>query len=200
MKINTKARIMEEALKLFAQTGYSGASMSDIAGRLGITKAALYKHYAGKQDILNSIINRMEQMDLEHARAFEMPEETSEKDGDAYQNITMDRICGYTKAMFSYWTEEVFSSDFRKMLTLEQYRDPSMNRLFHQYLAAGPAEYMKEVFRPMVDSEDKAAQLTLELYGPVFLLYSLYDQAEDKQAVMKLLNQHLEQFTERNSK
>ena len=41
MKINTKARIMEEALKLFAQTGYSGASMSDIAGRLGITKAAL---------------------------------------------------------------------------------------------------------------------------------------------------------------
>ncbi len=174
--------------------------MSDIAGRLGITKAALYKHYAGKQDILNSIIHKMEQMDLEHARAFEMPEETSEKDADAYQNITMDRICAYTKAMFSYWTEEVFSSDFRKMLTLEQYRDPSMNRLFHQYLAAGPAEYMKEVFRPMVDSEDKAVQLALELYGSVFLLYSLYDQAEDKEAVMKLLDQHLEQFTERNSK
>ena len=174
--------------------------MSDIAGRLGITKAALYKHYAGKQDILNSIIHKMEQMDLEHARAFEMPKETSEKDADAYQNITMDRICAYAKAMLSYWTEEEFSSDFRKMLTLEQYRDPSMNRLFRQYLAAGPAEYMKEVFRPMVDSEDKAVQLALELYGSVFLLYSLYDQAEDKEAVMKLLDQHLEQFTERNSK
>lgn len=200
MKINTKARIMEEALKLFAQTGYSGASMSDIAGRLGITKAALYKHYEGKQDILNSIINRMEQMDLEHARAFEMPEETSEKDADSYQKITMDRICSYTKAMFSYWTEEVFSSDFRKMLTLEQYRDPSMNRLFHQYLAAGPANYMKDIFRPLADSEEEAERMAMDFYGPVFLLYSLYDQAADKQAVMKLLNQHLEQFTERNLK
>ena len=174
--------------------------MSDIAGRLGITKAALYKHYAGKQDILNSIIHKMEQIDLEHVRAFEMPEETSEKDADAYQNITMDRICAYTKAMFCYWTEEVFSSDFRKMLTLEQYRDPSMNQLFHQYLAAGPANYMKDIFRPLADSEEDAERMAMDFYGPVFLLYSLYDQAADKQAVMKLLNQHLEQFTERNLK
>ena len=200
MKINTKERIMEEALKLFAQTGYSGTSMGDIAGRLEITKAALYKHYAGKQDILNSIIHKMEQMDLEHARAFEMPEGTSEKDADAYQNITIDRICAYTKAMFSYWTEEEFSSDFRKMLTLEQYRDPSMNQLFHQYLAAGPANYMKDMLRPLADSEEDAERMAMDFYGPVFLLYSLYDQAADKQAVMKLLNQHLEKFTERNSK
>ena len=191
---------MEEALKLFAQTGYSGTSMSDIAGRLGITKAALYKHYAGKQDILNSIIHKMEQMDLEHARAFEMPEGTLEETEVAYQNVTMDRICAYTKDMFSYWTEEEFSSDFRKMLTLEQYRDSSMNRLFHQYLAAGPTDYIKDVFRPMADSGEEAEQLALSFYGPVFLLFSLYDQAEDKQVVMKLLNQHLEQFTERNLK
>ncbi|MGN1143346.1 MAG: TetR/AcrR family transcriptional regulator, partial [Anaerovoracaceae bacterium] len=117
-----------------------------------------------------------------------------------YQNVTMDRICAYTKAMFSYWTEGELSSDFRKMLTLEQYRDPSMNRLFHQYLAAGPADYMKDVFRPMADSGEEAAQLALAFYGPVFLLYSLYDQAEDKQVVMKLLDQHLEQFKERNLK
>ena len=200
MKINTKERIMEEALKLFAQTGYPGTSMSDIAGRLGITKAALYKHYAGKQDILNRIIHKMEQMDLEHARAFEMPEGTLAETEAAYQNVTMDRICAYTKAMFSYWTEGEFSSDFRKMLTLEQYRDTSMNRLFHQYLASGPTDYMKDVFRPMVDSEEEAEQLALEFYGPVFLLYSLYDQAEDKQVVMKLLDQHLEQFKERNLK
>ena len=45
---NTKERILETALELFAQSGYLGTSMSDIAGELKITKGALYKHYTSK--------------------------------------------------------------------------------------------------------------------------------------------------------
>ena len=41
----TKERILEAAFELFAQSGYSGTSMNDIAKQLGITKGALYKHY-----------------------------------------------------------------------------------------------------------------------------------------------------------
>ena len=55
----TKERILETALELFAEKGYLGTSMRDIAQRLGITKGALYKHYAGKQEILDSIVERM---------------------------------------------------------------------------------------------------------------------------------------------
>ena len=40
---NTKEKILEEALKLFAQSGYMGTSMNDIASKLGVNKAALYK-------------------------------------------------------------------------------------------------------------------------------------------------------------
>ena len=36
---NTKEKILEEALKLFAQSGYMGTSMNDIASKLGVTKA-----------------------------------------------------------------------------------------------------------------------------------------------------------------
>ena len=75
----TKERILETALELFAQSGYLGTSMSDIAGELGITKGALYKHYAGKQEILDSIVKRMNQMDYDRAEEYEMPE--TEPDG-----------------------------------------------------------------------------------------------------------------------
>ena len=34
---NTKEKILEEALKLFAQSGYMGTSMNDIASKLGVT-------------------------------------------------------------------------------------------------------------------------------------------------------------------
>ena len=62
---NTKDKILEEALKLFAQSGYMGTSMNDIASKLGVTKAALYKHYKSKQEILDSIIDKMNELDME---------------------------------------------------------------------------------------------------------------------------------------
>ena len=61
MSGDTKERILEAALDLFAQSGYLGTSMSDIAKQLGITKGALYKHYKSKQEILNCIVERMNQ-------------------------------------------------------------------------------------------------------------------------------------------
>ena len=52
---NTKDKILVTALRLFAQDGYEAVSVSKIAGELGITKGALYKHYKNKRDIFNSI-------------------------------------------------------------------------------------------------------------------------------------------------
>lgn len=80
----TKERILETALELFAQSGYLGTSMSDIAGELGITKGALYKHYAGKQEILDSIVKRMNQMDYDRAEEYEMPETEPDGFAEAY--------------------------------------------------------------------------------------------------------------------
>ena len=67
---NTKERIMEAALELFAQNGYLGTSMNDIAKQLGITKGALYKHYSSKQEILDSITQRMNEHDTERAEEY----------------------------------------------------------------------------------------------------------------------------------
>lgn len=177
----TKERNAEVALALFAQSGYSGTSMSDIATSLGITKGALYKHYAGKQEILDCIVERMRQTDGESAKAYEMPE--TEPDGAEQQDdagTPPDCIHIYSMAQFRYWTEEKFPSDFRKMLTLEQYREPRFAGLYQDYLAAGPVRYMAAIFRSMADSDATAMQLALEFYGPMFLLYSIYDGAEDK--------------------
>lgn len=63
MSGDTKERILETALELFAQSGYLGTSMSDIAKQLGITKGALYKHYKSKQEILDCIVERMDESD-----------------------------------------------------------------------------------------------------------------------------------------
>lgn len=193
----TKERILETALALFARSGYLGTSMSDIADQLGITKAALYKHYAGKQEILDRIIQRMRRMDYERAEAYDMPETEPDGFAEAYLHTPLERIHAYSVAQFDHWTKEPFSANFRKMLTLEQYRDPAMAQLYHDYLATGPTQYMAAIFRKLTDSDEAAMQLALEFYGPMYLLYSVYDGAADKSAVAPLLDAHIDRFIHR---
>ena len=194
MAEGTTARILEAALALFAQNGYLGTSMSDIAGQLGITKAALYKHYASKQDILDRIVERMNEMDDERAKAYEMPETAPDGFAEAYLHTPVEKIRTYSAAQFDHWTKEPFAANFRKMLTLEQYRDPALARLYQNYLAAGPLAYMAAIFRKLTDSDQAAMELALAFYGPMYLLYSVYDGAEDKDSVSPLLDAHIDRF------
>ena len=194
MAEGTKERILDIALELFAQNGYLGTSMSDIAKQLGFTKAALYKHYTSKQEILDQIVERMNRMDYERAEAYEMPETEPDGFAEAYMHTPIEKIRIYSMAQFDHWTKETFSANFRKMLTLEQYRDPKLAQLHHDYLAGGPLEYMAAIFRKLADSDEEAMQLALDFYGPMYLLYSIYDGAEDKASVAPMLDAHIRRF------
>ena len=55
--MSTKEKILEKALTLFAENGYNGTSMEQIAQDVGIKAPSLYKHFKGKEDILNSLID-----------------------------------------------------------------------------------------------------------------------------------------------
>ena len=55
--MSTKERILDAALTLFAENGYNGTSVEQIAGIVGIKAPSLYKHYKGKEDILNALID-----------------------------------------------------------------------------------------------------------------------------------------------
>lgn len=202
MSCETKEQIIKTALELFSQNGFLGTSMSDIASQLKITKGALYKHYESKQQILEQIIERMAKLDLERAKKYEMPETKQKKFAEAYIHIPTEKIREYSIAQFRHWTEENFSAKFRKMLTLEQFRSKEMSDLYQNYLGTGPLEYMTKIFKKMIKSKPKARQLALEFYGPIFILYSVYDGAEEnaKKSVFVQLENHIKNFIERLEK
>ena len=55
-------------------------------------------------------------------------------------------------------------------------------------------EYMAAIFRKLADSDEEAMQLALEFYGPMYLLYSVYDGAEEKELFSSLLATHMEYY------
>lgn len=195
---DTKERILQAALTLFAQDGYRAVSVSAIAGKLGITKGALYKHYENKQAIFNSIVERMVQEDARQAQAYEMPEQLYEEAPAAYAKTTIEHIKAFTLAQFSYWTANPFASRFRKMLTLEQYRDPEMATLYQNCLTAGPVAYMEDIFRELMrckviyPGDPKA--LALAYFAPMALLIQMSDHAEDCSEFEPLLCRLIDQF------
>ena len=56
---DTKRRIQQVALELFAQKGVQRTSLQEIAERLGITKPALYYHFGSREELVRSIVQPM---------------------------------------------------------------------------------------------------------------------------------------------
>ena len=101
---DTKEKILLAALRLFAREGYEAVSVSDIAGELGMTKGALYKHYKNKRDIFDSIVARMFQVDAERSRQYDVPEEQFDQSPAAYEDVSLENIRRFTLAQFAFWT------------------------------------------------------------------------------------------------
>lgn len=196
--MNTKEAILLESLRLFSRRGYEAVSVRDIAKQLGITQGALYKHYSSKQDIFDSIVNRMRDNDLERAQMYELPEGSFLEMAEAYGNTQMEQIKHFTEAQFRYWTEDEFASSFRKMLTIEQYHNPEMNALYQQYLASGVVGYVEDLFREISQQRDwkwdNPKQLALEFYAPIYMLMNLYDGNENKEQAISQVRNHIDYF------
>lgn len=187
---NTKENILITALRLFARDGFEAVSVSDIAGALGMGKSALYKHYKNKRDIFDSIVARMEELDAQRAHEYELPEGTLNEMEDAYRRASIKQIVAFGRSQFNCWTEDDFYSSFRKMLTLEQYRNPEMMALYQQYLVSGPLGYVTDLLRSM--NVDNARHKAIELYAPMFFFFSMADSAQSKPSAAALLGDYLD--------
>jgi len=200
---DTKEKILITALQLFANDGYEAVSVSAIAGMLGMTKGALYRHYKNKREIFDSIVDRMVQIDVECAKKHEVPEVTFDQSPSAYCGVSMDNIKSFIISQFRFLTEDEFGQNFRKMVTLEQYRNPEMADWYHKVFAGGPVSYLEDLFREMmargVLKNSNPRLLALEFHAPFYLLLSMADAPSDGEKAIDLLKAHIESFIRKNS-
>ena len=123
----------------------------------------------------------MESGDSERAGEYDMPADEKDSMTEQYEEVSLDNFLEYSKSMFAYWTEDDFASSFRKMLTLEQFRNEEMQMLYQQYLVAGPVGYVKDLFESMgIEEPDKKAEM---FYSVMFFYYSMYDGAGEKKLI-----------------
>lgn len=200
---DTKENILMTSLRLFAQDGYEAVSVSKIAGELGMTKGALYKHYKNKHAIFDSIFERLCRLDIERSKEAGLPEQKL-NESPFFQSASVESVKAYMVSQFFYWTEDETACNFRKMLTLEQYRNPEMTKLYQKVLTGGPVAFMETLFYEMMEQgtlrSGSPEQMAIEFYAPFYLLLNLSDAARDKEEKDKIKNlflTHIDCFTEK---
>ena len=50
------AEVLTAALEIFAERGFAGARLDDIAARAGVSKGTLYLYYANKEDLFKAVV------------------------------------------------------------------------------------------------------------------------------------------------
>lgn len=201
---NTKENILVTALRLFAQDGYEAVSVSKIAGELGMTKGALYKHYKNKRDIFNKIFEHICQLDVERSQKAGVPEKEFDGTVEPFRNTSILSVKAYMVFQFHYWTEDEIACNFRKMLTLEQYRNSEMTDLYQKVLGSGLVQFIEDMFREMMEQgtlhKGNPKQMAVEFYAPFYLLLSISDTVhgkEEKGRIKNLYTMHLNCFFEK---
>jgi AcrR family transcriptional regulator len=83
-----KEQIARVSADAFSELGYHGVSMEGIAGRVGVTAASLYRHYAGKYELFRAAVLALGSQ-LEQCTAF-IDEDPDTADADPRR--TWDRL------------------------------------------------------------------------------------------------------------
>ena len=194
-KRNTREEILDVALSLFSTKGYDATSLSDISAMLGVSKAALFKHFDSKEEILFSVMNMMDEEDRNRARDMNVPEDRKSESEEDYHDINKDDFISYALSQFEYWTENKRASEYRKFLSLERLRREELRIKWEENFVSGPLSYTKDVMEALgIDGYEKKA---MRLWSLMFLSYFLFDSGEDKEKLKTNLKEEFETLLEK---
>lgn len=180
--MSTKQKILSEALSLFSEKGYSEVYVGEIAEAVGIKAPSLYKHYKGKQEIFNSCVKVFSERMEKIRNDIRLPE-TKESDF-SYESVSIKKLVDVTISLFLFYLQDDVAAKFRKMLMIERYRNPEINKLFENLFINGAIEHEEKIFTELINAgviKDNNPHLTaLRFYTPIFYLLQKYDMHHDK--------------------
>ena len=188
--MSTKERILDAALTLFAENGYDGTSVEQIASNVGIKAPSLYKHYKGKEDILNALIDsaeaRYEEMFGSEKNIGKVPQSREE-----FIKVTLKRI--------SFTIKDPVIRKTRMLLVQEQFRNERISETTTRHQLDGIQRMFAKIIKGMMDEgivvEDDPELLAVELTAPAVLQIARSDrQPQCEEECMEYIEKHLRHF------
>lgn len=192
MAKDTKEKILDAALAVFAEKGYEGTNLKDIADEVGIVKSALYRHFESKEEILNAVIERMS--------AYYEARFGSEKNLPSIP-ASFEEFKAMAAAMVDFTLNDTRVILTRKLLTVEQFRAERIGKLATKHFNTGLEAMFTVIFTGMTGNgllkKDDPAMLAFAFTAPIASLIHLADREPERKAeIAEKIEAFTEHFTE----
>ena len=190
MEPTTKDRILDEALVLFAEQGYKGANLRELAARLGLSKSALYKHYDSKEAIWHALLDKMEAY---YALRFGSVDNLPPAPNNTEQFVKT------AMGMVRFTVQDPRIILTRKLLLTEQFHDERVRRLATKHFLEGTANIYTKLFEGMMAkgllAQADPAMLAFSFTAPISALVHQCDrQPEDQEAIFARMERFMRHF------
>ena len=188
--MSTRDRILNEALTLFAESGYDGTSVEEIAEKVGIKAPSLYNHFKGKEDILNALIDltetRYEEFFGSDRHFGKLPESKEEFIQTAIQKV-------------SFTMNDPMIRKMRKFLVREQFRNERFAEITTKHQLNGIQGMYTKIIEGMMNKglfkEEDPDLLATELTATVVLLIAKSDrQPQFDREIMESIESYVRHF------
>lgn len=195
---STKQKILDAALDLFSTQGFEATSVSQIADEVGIRKASMYSHFASKNEILESLIHEVTKQYEWHSIFSESNLDNSSFFRDE-NDLNVDTVILMIVGQIRYILHEPQISKSRKMLTIEQFRNPTLAKMQTKQNYTNVISFFTRLIniliqqKKLADNDPKimASQLCL----PVSVWLNLCDREPEREdEVIDLIERHVRQF------
>ncbi|MCD1294400.1 TetR/AcrR family transcriptional regulator [Methanocella sp. CWC-04] len=140
----TKEKIFDAAVDLFAEKGYDGVSMDDIANAVGIRKSSVYKHYSSKDVILDSIFEYMKSM-------LYMPPPKDLDMDTLLDTLSFEEVLEMGFESIKKMAEDPLMFKLVRIVTIELHRNKKIRDFFYDQMFERPVDENELLFRRLIE-------------------------------------------------
>lgn len=196
---DTRKKILDQALELFAARGYDAVSVGEIAKAVGIKAPSLYNHFPSKQAIFDALVASTAARYEADTGKIDIHVQNAPQDIPTFSQITPDALFEKVRQIFEYSLHDKTIAGFRRMMTIEQFRSPELAALYTRRYVQRLLDYHAGIFRALIAQGEICAQdpdaLALMYAAPVLTLLGVCDrQPERESECLDKLRQHVHLF------
>ncbi len=182
---DTKQKIIDKALELFAAHGYDAVSVGEIAKAVGIKAPSLYNHYPNKQAIFDAIVESTAKQYESDTGKINIHVQNVAQDISVFTGITEDALFEKVRQIFVYSLHNETICNFRRMMTIEQFRSPELAALYSKRYVERMIDYHAGIFRALITVGEIPAEdpetLAIMYVAPVLTLIGVCDRQPERE-------------------
>ena len=196
---STKERIIYESLRLFSEKGFDGVSMREIAAAVDIKAASLYAHFKGKEAIYQAIVDTMKQRYNQETMLLHIDGSDAKADVSVYKKISTEQLYSIGEQLFLFFVHDEYTKMYRKMLTMEQFKNPVLAAEFSKQYFDEAIFYQSKLFAMLAESGvfmlADYEVMAVQFFSPIYVMMTICDrQPERESEMLNLLKRHIDQF------